>query len=170
MEVDFENKEEVFNSLDLNNYEENNEENNEENEYIEVKRPVTLTKSIIDELNIMVFNTKKNDKNECSMIDECGFQYVNSSHKKRNEGFYILANKLNISKHLKKTKFCNIYIQEGICNRKVCNFAHSIEEYNFPQCAFENNCKVSGCRFKHPYEDIEKYKKRVDFKLPKNIK
>jgi len=140
-------------------------------EYIEVKRPVisksimnvdvdvNVNMNIIEELNILVYTLPKNsDKNN------------DKEKEKRNEGFCILANKMNISNHLKKTKFCNIFIQEGICDRKLCNFAHSIEEYNFPLCAFSDKCKVKKCRFKHTIETLDEYKKRIDFKVPENIK
>lgn len=142
----------------------------EEDEFVEVKRPIfnssIISNSIIEDLGIIVktLSTYKNYttiKNSDNSKEEL---------KKRNEGFYILANKMNISKHLKKTKFCNIFIQEGECNRSICNFAHSMEEYNFPSCAFGDKCKVYKCKFKHPFEKIDDYKKRIDFKLPKNIK
>ena len=150
-----------------------------EEEYIEVKRPV-ISKSIMDELNIVVYNLPKNNYNDIRDIKDIKdikniFNFIkdndgNFTKEKRNEGFCILASKMNISKHLKNTKFCNIFIQEGKCDRKVCNFAHSVEEYTFPSCAFGDNCKVKNCRFKHTTENLEEYKKRVDFKVPQNIK
>lgn len=140
-----------------------------EEDFVEVKHKI-ISKSIIEDLGIIVktLDTLKNNKN-ISNISNISNIYKDDL-KKRNEGFYILANKINISKHLIKTKFCNIFIQEGKCNRDVCNFAHSMEEYNFPSCAFGDKCKVEKCKFKHPFEKIEDYKKRIDFKLPKNIK
>lgn len=145
-----------------------------EEEYIEVKRPTTSSiKSIMDELNILVYNLPNEIKNKNKNINDNSIKNFNEMFKdkeKRNEGFCILANKMNISKHLKKTKFCNIFIQEGKCDRKVCNFAHSMEEYNFPSCAFGNNCKVKNCKFKHTEELLDEYKKRIEFKVPQNIK
>jgi len=91
---------------------------------------------------------------------------------KRNEGFYILSNKNHVSNYLKKTKFCNIMVTNGQCNRKVCDFAHTIQEYNFPECVFKDNCKkkTEGCLFKHPKESVEEFKQRTNFKYPSNIK
>ena len=150
-----------------------------EEEYIEVKRPsksnntissVDTNKTIMDELNIIVYNLPKNIiKNNESLKDIIKGDLFKDKEK-RNEGFCILANKMNISKHLKKTKFCNIFIQEGKCDRKVCNFAHTIEEFNFPSCAFGDNCKVKFCKFKHKKESLDEYKNRIDFKVPQNIK
>jgi hypothetical protein len=139
-------------------------------EYIEVMRPSILSKSIIENLNIVVCNLKKT---KCHLPNESNFDdnFKDVKEiKKRNEGFYILANKLNISNHLKKTKFCNIFLQEGKCNRKVCNFAHSIEEFSFPSCAFADHCKVKNCKFKHTSETLEQYKSRINFKVPYDIK
>ena len=137
-------------------------ENMEDMEMIEVKRPsINISKKIMEDLGIIV-KTLDVYKSNISKISK-------EELKKRNEGFYILANKMNISNHLKKTKFCNIFIQEGVCNRKVCNFAHNMDEYCFPSCAFGDKCKINKCRFKHPFEDNEDYKNRIDFKLPKNI-
>jgi hypothetical protein len=147
-------------------------------EYIEVKR--NIIPKCFSELNISVYNLPQKKKEILTLsnlpkwkINKNDPEIGNESENKflkRNEGFYILANKVNISKHLKKTKFCNIFIQEGTCNRKICNFAHSIDEYNFPSCAFGNNCKIDNCKFKHPCETIEHYKSRVNFKVPQNIK
>lgn len=90
---------------------------------------------------------------------------------KRNEGFYILSNKDNVSKHLRKTKFCNILIKKGKCDRDMCHFAHTLSEFHFPECAFKENCKkTETCEFKHPNETLEEYKKRTGFIIPKNIK
>ena len=147
-------------------------------EYVEVKR--NIIPKCFSDLNISIYNLPQKKKDILKLPkwkinqNELEINSENSENSekflKRNEGFYILANKINISKHLKKTKFCNIFIQEGTCNRKVCNFAHSIDEYNFPSCAFGNNCKINNCKFKHTCETIEDYKSRVNFKLPENIK
>ena len=95
----------------------------------------------------------------------------NTLKSKRNEGFFILSNKNNVSNYLKKTKFCNIMVTNGNCNRKICDFAHSIVEYNFPECVFKDNCKkkIDGCMFKHPKETVDEFKERTNFKYPSNI-
>ena len=88
----------------------------------------------------------------------------------RNEGFAILSNRENVNHHLRRTKFCDIFIRNGHCDRAYCNFAHSIREFVHPDCAFRGNCKKQqGCQFRHPTEDIEQYKKRINFTIPPNI-
>jgi hypothetical protein len=142
-------------------------------EYVEVKR--NIIPKLFSELNISIYNLPSKKIPSCLLprwkIKDEGIENLENINKilKRNDGFYILANKVNISEHLKKTKFCNIFIQEGTCNRKVCNFAHSVGEYNFPCCAFGNNCKINNCKFKHPYEGLDNYKTRINFKVPQNI-
>ena len=145
-------------------------------EYVEVKRSI-FPKSLMSDLNISVYNLPQKKlsplSSSCNSSPRWNSDQDNKIENKllkRNDGFYILANKVNISKHLKKTKFCNILIQEGSCDRKVCNFAHTVDEYNFPCCAFGNNCKINNCKFKHPCENLDIYKTRINFKFPQNIK
>ena len=92
------------------------------------------------------------------------------SPNKRDIGFYLLSNRENVVQYLKKTKFCKILIERGVCTREVCNFAHSMSEMVFPNCAFNLNChKKDKCMFKHPHETIDEYKERIQFKIPPNI-
>ena len=88
----------------------------------------------------------------------------------RDAGFSLLSNRETVVQYLKKTKFCKILIEKGVCDREVCNFAHSMDEMVFPNCAFNLNChKKEKCMFKHPHETLEEYKKRIEFKIPPNI-
>lgn len=100
------------------------------------------------------------------------YQTVNNINKnnEKEDGFFILSQKENMTNHLKKTKFCQYMIKNGTCDRKVCNFAHSVKEYHHPTCAFHSHCTKIGCEFKHPYETDEEYEKRIHFKIPNNIK
>ena len=92
------------------------------------------------------------------------------NEKTRDNGFSILSNRDNVVKYLKKTKFCQIMISKGECKRQVCYFAHSLSEIIFPECAFGMNCKKQDqCTFKHPHENNEDYKSRIDFTVPPNI-
>jgi hypothetical protein len=88
----------------------------------------------------------------------------------RDDGFSLLSNRENVVQYLKKTKFCKILIDKGVCGREVCNFAHSMSEMVFPNCAFNLNChKKDRCMFKHPHETLVEYKTRIQFKIPPNI-
>jgi hypothetical protein len=88
----------------------------------------------------------------------------------RDDGFSLLSNRENVVQYLKKTKFCKILIDKGVCSREVCNFAHSMSEMVFPNCAFHLNChKKDKCMFKHPHETLVEYKDRIQFKIPPNI-
>jgi hypothetical protein len=92
------------------------------------------------------------------------------NEKTRDNGFSILSNRDNVVKYLKKTKFCQIMIAKGECKRQVCYFAHSLSEIIFPECAFGMNCKKQDqCTFKHPHENNEDYKSRIQFTVPPNI-
>lgn len=104
-----------------------------------------------------------------SSNDRPNDQEVSRSNQ-RDDGFSLLSNRENVVQYLKKTKFCKILIDKGVCNRDVCNFAHSMSEMVFPNCAFNLNChKKDKCMFKHPHETLIEYKDRIQFKIPPNI-
>jgi hypothetical protein len=71
------------------------------------------------------------------------------------------------SQRLAKTKPCNNFLKYGECNRKVCTFAHSLEELKDPVCIFDDTC-LNGynCRYKHSTESQEQYYTRCKIKLP----
>jgi hypothetical protein len=95
---------------------------------------------------------------------------TNYREKRRNDGFYALSNKKEISRHLTKSKFCEIKIKTGSCFRRSCNFAHSMYEISFPECAFKEECKKKNtCVFKHPHETLDEYKNRIYFSVPPNM-
>jgi hypothetical protein len=90
------------------------------------------------------------------MIHESDYQEYSiigkyyTKKRSRLEGFYRLSNKTFLSNHLQKTKFCQIKIKFGKCNRQTCNFAHSSDELCKPICAFGENCnKKDMCQFLH---------------------
>ena len=114
------------------------------------------------------YNNRHNDYN-------CYDDHNHNDHNKqakdqRDLGFVMLSNPEKVSSHLKKTKFCQVLIDRGQCNRTVCNFAHSVSEIVFPECAFRDDCrKKRSCKFKHPCESNEEYKIRIQFCVPNNI-
>ena len=68
----------------------------------------------------------------------------------------------------------------GICYRKKCTFAHSIEEWRISVCRYDYNCryfygkynslgyiiKGSVCRFKHTCETVDEWLKRTNQQKP----
>lgn len=68
----------------------------------------------------------------------------------------------------------------GVCTRKLCTFAHSLEELKIPHCGNGEKCKhINGkkdsskkfiigtqCKFKHPQEDEEQWKVRTNYVVP----
>ena len=106
----------------------------------------------------------KLDCDHCDHCDHCNDTII------RNTGFSLLSNRENVTRYLKKTKFCQVLINKGECKREVCNFAHSINEIVFPDCAFGENCKKKEkCACKHPHETEDSYKFRIGFTIPHNI-
>ena len=76
-----------------------------------------------------------------------------------------------------RTRPCrNVTNRSGICYRKKCSFAHSMEEWRIPECRYDYNCryfhgqynnfgniiKGSVCRFKHSYENVDEWLNRTD--------
>jgi len=121
-----------------------------------------FTSEILEQYNIIGIFSLKNLKNNREYIKD--IKDIKEDY--RGKGFEILSSKKEISNQLKKTKFCDIKLKYGNCNRKVCNFAHSIDEIVFPKCAFGENCrKKILCQFLHPLENEEEYKRRINFKF-----
>ena len=87
----------------------------------------------------------------------------------RSSAFGILGNVAKLAFHLERTKFCSNMIRSGYCTRSNCRFAHTLEEYTPPQCVFQNECDHPMCKFLHPDETMDSYKKRIKFEPPVNI-
>jgi len=84
----------------------------------------------------------------------------------RTNAFKVIANRQNISSRLMKTKPCYNMTQYGKCNRKQCNFAHSVDELKDPMCIFDKTCrKRQACRFKHSDESREEYHQRCGLNM-----
>jgi hypothetical protein len=121
---------------------------------------------------------KKTEENNTMEIDEGFINDLNllgmykieeNLSVQKEEAFFMLSQKESVSNHLKKTKFCHFMIKYGKCDRKVCDFAHSLKEYHHPTCAFSNHCTKNNCEFKHPHETNIEYEKRIHFIPPFNI-
>lgn len=59
----------------------------------------------------------------------------------------------------------------GICSRKSCSYAHSLQELRFASCNFGDGCYRQFdndriCTFKHPSETIDEYYTRIGKKVP----
>ena len=139
--------------------------------------PPTYEKVNLDELNIIGFyRLVRTQKVEAKIAPWANFKNVEIENKNyeekmnRDKGFFILSNRKNVVTYLKKTKFCKLLIEQGRCNREICNFAHTVKEIVFPFCAFGNECsKKQDCSFRHPNESIDSYKNRIQFTIPPNI-
>jgi len=83
----------------------------------------------------------------------------------REKAHRVLEDKKELQKRLEKTTMCNFGKN---CKRKVCHFAHSLEELKPKECLFGRNCKYFGegkCKFFHPHgEDKKNYLRRTQHK------
>lgn len=71
---------------------------------------------------------------------------------------------------LYKTNYCRNVEKDGYCNRKDCNFYHSVEERRIPLCTFDNNCKNKSCKFFHEhYENEKSWLARINKVYPLNV-
>ena len=79
----------------------------------------------------------------------------------------INLNSRDCSKEPRKcTKFCEFWIKNGRCQRNICNFAHSLEEYKPQVCRFDNRCKyINTCQYKHTCETSLQMIKRLNIQL-----
>lgn len=67
-----------------------------------------------------------------------------------------------------KTRPCQFVIEKGIsgCVRRVCTFAHTMEELMDPMCGFGNDCNRfkdihKPCKHRHPIETQEEFRSRM---------
>ena len=117
----------------------------------------------------------KKDKNRKISLDEF-IRQINSEIKLEveNKVENKVENVLDLNKLLKCTKMCDSVKNNKKCNRKKCNFAHSIEELRIPECFNKENCRnvqyINGeyvnkgskvCKNIHPNETKENYLHRV---------
>ena len=109
----------------------------------------------------------KNVERCIQIVESC--KEIDEDRTQRDKGFSILSKRKNVVTYLKKTKFCRLLIEQGKCNREICNFAHTVKEISFPYCVFADDCKKDGCKFRHPTETIDDYKDRIQFSVPSNI-
>ena len=91
------------------------------------------------------------------------------SYDNRTKAFDSLKNKDIFTKRLEKTKLCKNIINNGLCSRKFCSYAHTIDELKDPKCVFDKNCRKSSCFFKHSVESREEYHIRCGIQIPNKI-
>ena len=106
----------------------------------------------------------------------------NQNYKKNKTTFFVAtgySEKMNTEKYDTfdrktpiKTKACHFVIpidgstEYGVCSRKVCTFAHSLEELNDPMCSFDDRCKFDTCQFRHMSESRSEWLTRTERTLP----
>jgi len=140
------------------------EELNEMSNYIKNK-PVVLTGK-----QSRALKSKTLRDTTAEFFKNATFAPTAKSNKRRTEGFKIFADKEETAKRLEKTKICNNTLKYGYCKRKVCTFAHSLEELKDPPCAFGKTCRSNiNCRFKHPDESRSAYHVRCNIVIPDPI-
>ena len=134
------------------------------------------------------------------IIREPNSSPVSRKYKKKNKAaFYVHGKsyidelndeKMNqqneIVKSLSCTQACKHVVRKtpdndyGVCFRKTCSFAHSLDELNDPMCSFSISCRFRWghpqrdgsndtyrmCKFRHPDEDRENWVKRTGRSLP----
>ncbi len=107
---------------------------------------------------------------------------VNVRNSARSVAFAKLENKEELAVNLRCTKACRNVVPTpeqiatmdwpyGVCTREFCLFAHSFQEFRYPQCVFGAECNrwffgSNCCRFQHPGEDASDFRTRTGFVLP----
>lgn len=75
-----------------------------------------------------------------------------------------------------KTRPCRNVIENGVCSRSNCSYAHNDDELRIPECTFTDKCfrrdeatlryGQALCKFKHPGESREDYLLKLGYTLP----
>jgi len=84
----------------------------------------------------------------------------------RRKVFQMMGDKKKMAAKLTKTKMCKFGKK---CRRRVCNFAHTLEELQPAKCLFGTKCrfihsKTKKCCFLHPGENREDFLGRTGLK------
>jgi len=79
---------------------------------------------------------------------------------RRAKAFHTMGDKKEMTKKLEKTTMCTFGKR---CRRRVCHFAHNLEELKPRECLFGADCRHGKkCRFFHPHcEDKAAFLKRT---------
>lgn len=65
------------------------------------------------------------------------------------------------------TKPCMYMVKNGVCNKKNCLFAHSMEQLSITPCFYNDSCQYpTTCRFIHENENIYQYYVRTQTPIP----
>jgi hypothetical protein len=68
------------------------------------------------------------------------------------------------------TLMCSLIISTGICKKKKCNFAHTLESLTPRLCKYDRKCRISKCLFIHTKESKEQYCSRLELVIPEKQK
>ncbi len=102
--------------------------------------------------------------------DGCEFKHKSESKEQYVErlGWQMPGDAITFKKEQDKSmltfsRVCHNVMQHGHCLRKVCTFAHTMDQYQPIACGHGNNCrfKTSTCSFQHPLETKEDLCKRI---------
>ena len=107
---------------------------------------------------------------------------------RRTMAFNHMADKTQVAKLLTCTKACRNIQKDpqtgefGVCSRKYCTFAHSMNELQPARCSFDRTCRFkhgritdwktkniahdSKCKFRHSDESIQEYYSRSGMTQP----
>ena len=68
------------------------------------------------------------------------------------------------------TLMCSLIISTGVCKKKQCNFAHTLESLTPRLCKYDRKCRISKCLFIHTKETKEQYCSRLELVVPEKRK
>ena len=68
------------------------------------------------------------------------------------------------------TLMCSTITSIGVCKRKNCNYAHTLESLTPRLCKYDKKCRISRCLFIHTKETKDQYCARLDLVIPEKQK
>jgi hypothetical protein len=115
-------------------------------------------------------------RKEKTVIEPC-FTFTKpvfqDTNEKRTKAFEDLANVDTMVSEATCTKPCT-FMKNGVCRVPGCKYAHTDKEFKPRECKFADSCKFftkfcKSCKFMHPTETRESYKKRQNISFPDDL-
>lgn len=73
---------------------------------------------------------------------------------------YYKENEKTVKEEKAMRYVCKLFLNNGVCKRRGCKFAHNLEELHAP-CRLNKKCRRPNCQFYHTSDTFDEYLDRL---------